>query len=185
MALTHSSEGSLNSEAPDFLLPGVDDKKYSLKNFEGAKALVVVFMCNHCPYVIATRGRINALAKKYESQGVRVVGISSNDAVKYPDDNFEEMKKVSKELGYVFPYLFDESQKVAKAYGAVCTPEFYAYTAQGGKFLLKYKGRLDDNWKDEKAVTKRDLAAALDQMLQGQEPAKEQVPAMGCSIKWK
>src|SRR5262245_1896528 len=119
MALTHTPPGDLGSQAPDFSLPGVDGKTYSLESFASAKALVVVFMCNHCPYVQAVQRRINELAKNYAYLGVRVAGINPNDTKKYPADNFEAMKKVAAEQGYVFPYLIDESQEVAKAYGAV------------------------------------------------------------------
>lgn len=185
MALAYSESGKLGTVAPDFLLPAVDGRKLGLKDFADAQALVIVFMCNHCPYVIATRNRINELAKTYAARGVRLIGISSNDASRYPDDSFEEMKKTSQELGFVFPYLYDESQAVAKAYGAVCTPEFYAYAPAQGEFILKYLGRLDDNWKEEKKVTTHDLANALDQILAGREPDVEQKPALGCSIKWK
>jgi peroxiredoxin len=186
MAPTFSDPTPLGSVAPQFKLPGVDGKTYDLPHFADAKALVIAFMCNHCPYVIAVQGRINELAKEYEARGVRLVGINSNDATRYPDDNFEAMKLRAKEQGYVFPYLRDETQEVAQAYGAVCTPEFYVYRpTEAGKFVLKYKGRLDDSWKDETAVTRRELAMALDAILANQEPISDQKPAMGCSIKWK
>jgi peroxiredoxin len=185
MALAYSESGKLGSHAPNFSLPGVDGRKYSLNDFTDAKALLVVFMCNHCPYVIATRNRINELARNYGPKGVKVVAISSNDASRYPDDSFEEMKATAAELGFVFPYLYDETQSVAQAYGAVCTPEFYAYAPKAGQFVLKYLGRLDDNWKDEKAVTRHDLADALDEILSGRDPNMDQKPALGCSIKWK
>ncbi len=188
MALAYSQPGELGSQAPEFSLPGVDGKTYRLRDFHESgdvKALVVVFMCNHCPYVVATQGRINALAKEYASRGVRLVGINSNDFVKYPDDSFDAMKKRAKEQGYVFPYLRDETQEVAKAYGAVCTPDFFVYENAGGEFVLRYRGRLDDNWKDESAVKRRDLALALDEILSGRAPNPDQPSSMGCSIKWK
>ena len=190
MALTYSEAGKLGQQAQSFQLPGVDGRVYSLNDFSGAKVLVIVFMCNHCPYVIATRSRINQLAKDYAAQGVSFVGISSNDAERYPSDGFEEMKTLAQKEGFAFPYLYDETQEVAKAYGAVCTPEFYAYSPesvnnQDRKWILKYLGRLDDSWKDEKAVTRRELAEALDQILKGENPSADQKPALGCSIKWK
>lgn len=185
MAPVFSGPSQLGSSAPDFSLPGVDGKVYGLKNFQNARALVVVFMCNHCPYVIAVQGRINRLAQETLLRGVQWVGINSNDTVRYPDDSFEAMKVRSQEQGFVFPYLYDETQQVAKEYGAVCTPEFYVYRNENGKFLLSYQGRLDDQWKDEKAVTRQELAMALEQLLAGQLPDSDQKPAMGCSIKWK
>jgi len=185
MALTYSQETRLASEATDFSLPGVDGKSYSLTSFKGSKALVVAFICNHCPYVIAVQERLNALAKEFAPKGVALIGINSNDSVKYPADGFEAMKARSKEQGYAFPYVQDESQQVARAYGAVCTPDFFAYENVGGKFLLRYAGRLDDNWKNPSAVTRRELAEALSAILAGRTPAPEQKPSMGCSIKWK
>jgi len=158
---------------------------YSLESFAGSKALVVVFMCNHCPYVIAVQDRINELAREYSPRGVALVGINPNDAVRYPDDSFEAMKERAKEKAYVFPYLRDDSQEVARAYGAVCTPDFFVYGRVREKFLLKYAGRLDDNWKEPSQVQRRELAEALDAILSGQEPPSDQKPSMGCSIKWK
>ncbi len=189
MALTYSRPGDLGSTAPSFSLKGVSPQgvsQFQLSDFDHTKVLVVVFMCNHCPYVIAVQDRISRLAREYASKGVQLIGISSNDASRYLDDSFEEMQKRSAEMKFAFPYLYDESQEVAKAYGAVCTPEFYAYQNAGnGQFLLEYKGRLDDSWKDEKAVTRRELAEALDQILAGVKLNPDQKPAMGCSIKWK
>jgi peroxiredoxin len=185
LALTHSTDTELGSRPPEFTLAGVDGRSWSLGDFAEAKALVVIFMCNHCPYVQAVRGRINALAREYGPRGVKVVGINSNDSVRYPDDSFEAMKKEAKTHGFGFPYLWDESQAVARAYGAVCTPDFYVYGKKGSAFALAYRGRLDDNWKDESAVTRRDLARALDALLSGTEVAGNAVPSMGCSIKWR
>lgn len=184
MALTYSQEPKLGSQAPDFSLPGVDGITYSLASFARSRALVVAFMCNHCPYVIAVQDRINALAKEYAAKGVALIGINPNDAKKYPADNFDAMKARAKELGYVFPYVRDDSQEVARAFGAVCTPDFFVYANESGKFLLRYAGRLDDNWKDPNAVMKRELAQALDAILSGRVPSSEQTPSMGCSIKW-
>jgi len=185
MALTYSDPVQQGSLAPDFSLKGVDGKSYNLASFRDAKALVVVFMCNHCPYVIAVQERINRLAREYASRGVALIGINSNDTVKYPADNFEAMKARAREQGYVFPYVIDETQEVARAYGAVCTPDLFVFSASKEGFRLTYRGRIDDFWKDESKVSRRDLAAALDAILAGQEPSPEQIPSMGCSIKWK
>ena len=185
MALTYSKQDELGKPAPDFVLKGVDGKTYRLDDFKNSKALVIVFMCNHCPYVIATQGRINALAKKYAPRGVGFIGINSNDAIRYPQDSFEEMVNRAREQGFVFPYLVDENQEVAKAYDAACTPDPYVYETSGEQFLLRYRGQIDDNWKDEKAATRHDLAEALDAILTGKPVSTDQKPAMGCSIKWK
>jgi peroxiredoxin len=186
MAPTYSESGKLGSLAPHFSLPATDGKQYSLSDFQGAKALVVVFMCNHCPYVIAVLDRLNRLVKSTLPQGVQWVGINSNDAVKYPDDSFEAMKARAEEKQFAFPYLYDETQEVARAFGAVCTPEFYLYAPTSlGQWTLKYQGRLDDQWKDESAVQRQELAEAIGQVLKGKDPELDQKPAMGCSIKWK
>lgn len=185
MALTYSKEPQMGSLAPDFRLPGVDGRDYSLSQFQGKKALVLIFMCNHCPYVIAVRDRINQLAKDFGSRGVQVIGISANDASNYPQDSFEKMKELSESEGFVFPYLYDETQETARAYEAVCTPDPYVYEVEDGKFLLRYHGQIDDNWKEGAAVRERPLAAALEAILTGQEVSADQKPAMGCSIKWK
>lgn len=171
--------------APEFRLKGTDGQFHSLADFSNARALVVIFMCNHCPYVVAVQGRINALAKEYSPKGVSLIGINSNDSVRYPDDSFSAMQERAKEQGYVFPYLHDETQQVARAYDAVCTPDPYVFERSGSGFVLRYHGRIDDDWKDERAVTRRELALALDQILAGRPVSGEQHPAMGCSIKWR
>lgn len=205
MALTYSESVQLGMAAPPFGpdgLLGTDEVRHRLSDFRYARALVVVFMCNHCPYVKAVRGRINQLAHDYRSRDVQVVGINSNDSVRYPEDGFEAMKKEAAEQGYVFPYLWDETQKVAQLYGAVCTPDFFVFertksedfreadleseeTREKNSFLLRYRGRLDDNWKDESQVTRRDLAMALEDILAGRQFLGKQIPSMGCSIKWR
>ncbi len=182
MALTTTPAGELGAPLPPFSLRGVDGKTYSDQSFKNAPALVIVFMCNHCPYVIAVQSRINALAKEYMDRGVALIGINSNDSVRYPDDDFEAMKKRAEEQGYAFPYLWDESQKTAKDFGAVCTPDFFVYDSRQ---QLRYRGRLDDSWKDESLVKQRDLAQALDGLLAGRALSSDQKPSMGCSIKWK
>lgn len=174
MALTYSEPVKLGERAPDFELPCTDGKSYCLsRDFKDSKALVIAFICNHCPYVHATQGGLNELARTYSAKGVRVLGINSNDSVKYPEDSFSAMKAKVQEWGFVFPYLHDETQEVAKAYGAVCTPDFYAFTPSQGGFALQYRGRLDD------------LAVALDLLLAGKALPPHSKPSMGCSIKWK
>jgi peroxiredoxin len=185
MALAYSTKGTLGSAAPDFKLLSVDGDTYQLSDFKNSKAIVVVFMCNHCPYVIAVQDRINTLAQEYAVRDVQFLGINSNDSSRYPDDNFEAMKVRAKEENFTFPYLWDEHQEVARAYGAVCTPEFFVYSVANGVTALEYKGRLDDSWKDESKVTRQDLQMALEDILDGKKPDPDQKPAMGCSIKWK
>jgi peroxiredoxin len=185
MALTHTPAGDLGSTAPQFKLPGIDGKTHSLDDFAKKKALVVMFICNHCPYVKAVNPRISGLARTYSGEGVGFVAINSNDATRYPDDGIEAMQAQARDHAFSFPYLIDESQEVARAYGAVCTPDFYVYESVSGKFVLRYRGRLDDSWKEPMGVRKRELAAALDMILTGRPVSAEQPSSMGCSIKWK
>ena len=182
MALLHSTMVPLGTAAIDFKLPGIDGAEYSLDTFADSKVLVIIFMCNHCPYVKAVIQRLIDLQEDTLSQGVRLFGINCNDAQKYPDDSFESMQKVAMEWGMNFSYLFDESQTVAKKYDAVCTPDIYVY---GKEKKLLYRGRIDDNWENVEQVTQRDLKQAIDCILAGQEVPAKQVPSMGCSIKWK
>ncbi len=182
MALMHSTMAPLGSVAQDFLLFGVDGEKYSLDSFKEKRILVVIFMCNHCPYVKAVVPRLIDLQNKMSDQGGQLVGINSNDASRYPDDSFENMKKTAQEKKINFPYLFDETQETAKTYDAVCTPDIYLY---GAERTLLYRGRIDDNWEHPEKVIQRDLEAAIESALQGKEIPKEQIPSMGCSIKWK
>ena len=182
MALLYSTMVPLGTAAIDFKLPGIDGVKYSLDTFVDSKVLVIIFMCNHCPYVKAVIQRLIDLQEDTLSQGVRLVGINCNDAQKYPDDSFENMQKVATEWGMNFSYLFDESQTVAKKYDAVCTPDIYVY---GKEKKLLYRGRIDDNWENVEQVTQRDLKQAIDCILADQEVPAKQVPSMGCSIKWK
>jgi len=179
MILTESVKGLENTSAKDFSLPGADGKTYSLADFADAKVLLVIFMCNHCPYVLAVLERLNRLSAEFKDKGVVFVGINSNDSSDYPEDSFEKMK----ELKIDFPYLHDESQEVATKYHAVCTPDIFVYDESR---QLKYHGRIDDNWKEESEVEKQELKEALEKILNGEEiPREEQNPAMGCSIKWK
>jgi peroxiredoxin len=180
MALTESTMVPLGTACPDFTLPGVDGRLWSLRDFH-CPTLLVVVMCNHCPYVQSVDDRLNDLAKAYQGR-CAVVGINANDAVTYPDDSFEAMRARAKAKGYVFPYLWDEEQTVARALGAMCTPDFFLYDSHR---RLAYRGRLDDNWKDAARVTRRDLQEAIEGALAGREPLDPQHPSMGCSIKWR
>ena len=151
-------------------------------DFRDRPVLVVMFICNHCPYVQAVEDRIVALAREYGPKGVQFVGVCSNDPTNYPDDAPARLLARSREKGYGFPYLVDESQAVARAFSAVCTPDLYVYDHER---RLAYHGRIDDNWQEPSRVTRRELAAALDALLAGRAPAPEQLHAIGCSIKWK
>jgi peroxiredoxin len=168
--------------APEFALPGVDGKTYSLASFADAKALVVVFTCNHCPYAKAVEDRLIALQNDYASRGVRLCAINPNDERAYPDDSFPQMIERAAQKGFNFPYLRDESQAVARAYDAACTPDIFVFDARRE---LAYNGRFDDNWKEPEKVQRQDLRLALDALLAGKPVAGEVVPSMGCSIKWK
>jgi len=178
----HSNMVPLGTAAHDFELQGTDDKTYSLESFVDKKALVIIFMCNHCPYVKSVIKRLIDLQNKFFTRGVQFIGINPNDAAKYPDDSLANMKIIAKEKAFSFPYLIDPSQKTAKKYNAVCTPDLYVY---GNERKLLYRGRVDDNWEYPEKVTTQDLKLALENILAGQMAANEQIPSMGCSIKWK
>ena len=180
MALTESTMVPLGSPCPAFRLPGVDGRDWGREDFR-APLLLVVVMCNHCPYVQAVDDRVNALAKAFAGR-CDVVGINPNDAAAYPDDSFESMRARAAAKGFAFPYLRDEGQSVARAFGAVCTPDFFLYD-RGRE--LRYRGRLDDNWKDPSAVKHEELRAAIEALLAGGEADPIQRPSMGCSIKWR
>jgi len=168
--------------AIDFSLPGVDGKTWSLQDCVGEKGLLVMFICNHCPYVQAIRERIVRDTLELKSLGVNSVAIMSNDSTQYEEDSFENMRKISDEYGFSFPYLLDETQQVAKAYGAVCTPDFFGYNA---KLELQYRGRLDASKKQTaEGKVSRDLFEAMKQVAQTGHGPKDQIPSMGCSIKW-
>ena len=188
MARTYSDMVPLGTAAPGFDLPTAnpsvdnhDGATRRLEDYADAEALVVVFICNHCPYVHAVEDRLVALAEDYAARGVAVVGISSNDAEAYPEDSFEEMTERAEAKSYPFPYLYDESQAVARAYDAVCTPDFFVYDRDR---RLAYRGRLDDGRPGQEATTS-DLRDALDALLDTGSVPGEQMPSMGCSIKWK
>lgn len=181
MVLLNSTMVPLGSPAHDFSLPGADGKTYSLASFRDKKVLVIVFMCNHCPYVKAVFDRILAIQNDYAQRGVQVVGINPNDEKSYPEDSMENMKRIVKEKKVTFPYLRDDDQEAARAYGAVCTPEIFVY---GPDMTLLYRGRIDDNWQDENLVVSTDLLDAIDAILEDRPVAGEQHPSIGCSIKW-
>jgi peroxiredoxin len=170
-------------KAPSFTLPGVDGKTYSLDELRGPKGTLVMFICNHCPYVKAVIDRIVRDVNELRPLGINAVAISSNDAVHYPDDSFDNMKRFAATHRFSFPYLYDESQEIARAYDAVCTPEFFGFNAD---LELQYRGRLDESRKEAApADARRDLFEAMKQVaLTGKGP-REQIPSIGCSIKWK
>ncbi len=169
--------------AIDFELPGVDGKTWNLQECKGENGLLVMFICNHCPYVKAIRDRIVRDTNELKALGVNTVAIMSNDPTEYEEDSFENMQKIAQASGFDFPYLLDESQQVAKAYGAVCTPDFFGYNSE---LKLQYRGRLDESRKEAaSADVRRDLFEAMRQVAQTGKGPEEQIPSMGCSIKWK
>lgn len=170
----------LGASAPDFDLPGVDGKDHSLGSYKDKPVLVVIFSCNHCPYVKAYEDRMVAVQRDYAGRGVQIVAINSNDERAYPEDSFPEMVKRSRERGFNFPYLRDESQKVVEAYGGICTPHVFAF--DGGR-KLRYRGRIDDS-KEEAQVGAHDLRNALDDLVAGREVRVPDTKPFGCSIKW-
>ncbi|MBD3209923.1 redoxin family protein [Candidatus Micrarchaeota archaeon] len=185
MTLTPSSYKVLGKDgkAPDFSLPGTDGKQYSLEDFKGKKALLVIFMCNHCPYVRPKMDYFVELQEKYGPEGLRVVGINSNNAEEYPEDSFEKMKEYAEKNNFNFPYLYDGSQEVARAYGAECTPDPFLFD---GDFRLKYHGRFDDaHGEPHSKGTSSEMENAIRDVLAGREVGVESLPSMGCSIKWK
>jgi len=182
MALMHSKGMPIGTAAPSFSLPGVDGKTWSLGSFADAELLVVIFTCNHCPYAQASEDRLIAVQRDYEGRGVRLVAINPNDAETYAEDSFDKMKQRAADKGFNFPYLRDESQEVARAYDAACTPDIFVFDRER---KLLYNGRIDDNWQEPGKVTRQDLRAVLDAALEGRTVDFEHVPSMGCSIKWK
>lgn len=183
MSLTPSTMLPLGTKAPDFSLPGVDGALYSLDDFKDAPAFLVMFICNHCPYVKHINEGITILVAKYQAKGVMAVAINSNDVANYPEDNLENIVEASNKLGYTFPYLLDETQEVAKAYQAACTPDFFVFNSE---LKLVYRGQMDDSRPGNNIpVTGKDLRSALDDVLAGRLPSSDQKPSMGCNIKWK
>jgi peroxiredoxin len=183
MALTPSTMLPLGTTAPDFKLPDTNGKTVSLSDFKNAPALLVLFICNHCPYVKHIRTGLAQLARDYAPKGVAIVAISSNDADNYPDDGPARMKEEVKSAGYIFPYLYDETQVVAKAYRAACTPDIYLFDKSQ---KLVYRGQMDDSRPNSGVpVTGKDLRAALDAVLAGKPVSPTQKASVGCNIKWK
>ena len=182
MALTYTPSPEFGQACPEFALPSVDGQSFQLSDFTGTTALLVMFICNHCPYVKAIEDRIIRLARHIADNGGAVVAICSKDPAEYPEDAPEELKKRWLEKNYGFPYLVDEQQDVARSFGAVCTPDFFLYDKN---MKLAYRGRLDDSWKDALKVDKQELKMAFEAIVENKLPAKDQVPSMGCSIKWK
>lgn len=186
MALTESNMLPIGTIAPDFsLVDTISDKTLSVNELFSDKATIVMFICNHCPYVIHVKDELVRLANDYQPRGVKLVAISSNDIDKYPQDGPEAMKVFAKESGFTFPYLYDETQDVARAYDAACTPDFYIFD---GEKKLRYRGRLDESRprvENPKPVTGKDLRGALNAILANQMISEIQFPSMGCNIKWK
>jgi thiol-disulfide isomerase/thioredoxin len=184
MAATPSTMMPLGTVAPDFSLPNVvTGEMVTLQSLKSDKATVIMFICNHCPYVKHIQAELVKLANHYQPQGVSFIAINSNDAANYPDDAPDKMKQVAQQLGYPFPYLYDETQEVAKAYQAACTPDFYVFDSQ---LKCAYRGQLDGSRpKNDIPVTGKDMREALDAMLAGQPVDPVQTPSLGCNIKWK
>jgi peroxiredoxin len=183
MVLTPSTMLPLGTKAPDFTLVNVDGRTVSLADFKGKSALVVIFMCNHCPYVKHIANELARFTSEFIAKGVGIVGISSNDVANYPADSPEQMVAEAEERGYQFPYLYDDTQDVAKAYHAACTPDFYLFD---GEQRLVYRGQFDSSRPDSGIpVTGADLRAAIESVLSGKSPAEDQRPSIGCNIKWK
>jgi len=184
MAKTESKMLALGTVAPDFSLPdAVSDRVVSLSDFKNKKALVVMFICNHCPFVKHLKTQLSAFAKQAMELGAAVVAINSNDVANYPDDHPQFMKKDAQDFGYTFPYLYDETQKVARTYDAACTPDFYVFNE---KQELAYRGQFDASRPGNSLpITGQDLMAATQAILAGQKVNSDQKPSIGCNIKWK
>ena len=182
MTLLESLKLPMGDSIIDFNLPATDGKTYSPSDFEDKKILVIIFMCNHCPYVHAVIDRLIAIQSDYSDKGVQLIAINANDSENYPEDSFESMKDFVAERGVNFVYLHDEDQSTAKAYSAQCTPDIYMFDSSR---KLVYHGRIDDNWQEESAVTKNELRDVLDAVLENRPITEKQLPTIGCSIKWK
>ena len=184
MAETPSNMLALGTEAPDFsLLDVVSGDHLALKDLKSDMGLIVMFICNHCPYVIHVQDEMVRIARDYQEKGFSFVAISSNDVVNYPQDGPDKMKEIALSNHYSFPYLYDETQEAAKAYDAACTPDFYVFDKSN---KLYYRGRLDDSRPNNQVpLTGKDLRGALDSLIRGIEAPHDQYPSMGCNIKWK
>jgi peroxiredoxin len=182
MVRTTTPPGEPGSIAPDFSLPATDGRSHALADVRGANGTLIAFICNHCPYVQAIRERLVRDARDLQALGVGVAAISSNDALAYPQDSFDAMRRIAREWALPFPYLYDESQDVARAYGAVCTPDFFGYDAA---LKLRYRGRLDSSGKSAQPGATRELFEAMRAIAAGKPAPAEQHPSIGCSLKWK
>jgi len=185
MTLTASSYKKLHKDdqAPEFNLKGIDGKMHSLKEFGGRKAVLIIFMCNHCPYVVPKLDYFVKLQERYGDEGLQIIGINANDAENYPEDNFEKMNEYAEKYNFNFPYLLDETQEVAKEYGAECTPDPFLFD---GELKLQYHGRFDDAHGNEHDQGKTsEMEDAIKQVLKGEKVTIETLPSMGCNIKWK
>ena len=169
-------------KAVDFDLQGVDGKRYRLNDVRGEKGLLVMFICNHCPYVKAVRERIVRDCMELKEHSINSIAIMSNDPADYPEDSFDNMVKVARQFDFTFPYVLDETQEIAKAYGAVCTPDFFGFNSN---LELQYRGRLDASRMNTEPNARRDLFEAMLQVARTGQGPEEQIPSMGCSIKWK
>jgi peroxiredoxin len=175
----------VGDKARDFKLKNVDGKMVSLADFKDAKGFIVIFSCNHCPYVVKYEDRMNELNKKYASKGFPVIAINPNDDVSHPEDSFEKMVERAKEKKFTFPYLRDETQEIARAYGAEKTPHTYVLLKDGSDFIVKYIGAIDDNPGNPKGVKEKYVEQAVNALLSGKEIQTPETKAIGCSIKWK
>jgi peroxiredoxin len=183
MALTETPVCAFGAPAIDFALRGVDGRIWTLEQCRGEQGLLVMFICNHCPYVKAVQERIVRDARELQAFGIGSVAILSNDPTDYPEDSFDNMQRIAEKFAFPFPYLYDETQEVARAYGAVCTPDFFGYN---NKLELRYRGRLDASRKETApADVRRDLFEAMKLVAQTGQGPREQIPSMGCSIKWR
>ncbi len=169
-------------KAPDFKLKGTDGKDYALADVRGVNGLLLVFMCNHCPYVQKQLDRLVTLAGQLKELGVGMAAISSNDAEQYPEDSFENMQKLAANKKFPFPYLYDATQEVARTYGAVCTPDYYGFNAE---LTMQYRGRLDQSWSGVMENPRQELLTAMTDISQSGKTTLQQNPSIGCSIKWK
>ena len=180
MAVQSGQENS-GIEMKDFSLKGTDGAYHSPSDFKDKDILVIIFMCNHCPYVKAVADRFVSFQEKFKDRKVQLIGINPNDPVSYPEDSFDNMILFAEKYKFNFPYLEDATQDTARKYEAVCTPDIYVFDKER---KLRYRGRLDDNWKDEEGVTSKDLEKAVELLLEGKEIDFKKIPSMGCSIKW-
>ena len=183
MALTETPVCNFGAPAFDFNLPGIDGKHWTLADCRGAKGTLIMFICNHCPYVQAIQKRLVRDTRDLLENGVKSVAIMSNDTREYPEDSYANMKKIAQKFGYPFPFLLDETQEIAKAYGAVCTPDFFGYNKD---LKLQYRGRLDaSRMEPAPADARRDLFVAMKQIADTGKGPEDQIVSMGCSIKWR